>query len=183
MSLSGLMNAVVEYVGDRLVNDIGRPVPDRMLRYHGPLPHDCCTDDGMLSVHWTDARTTAVGVGSTANEANNPCVQRPMVTLVVRYVICWPEPDIVEGVPRIDDAYDAAVNEKAGMLADVQDGITRALAALGCGEPVDQFVDAIWRNIAGTSLRFVDASPILPGGGCAGVLWRVHVAPLPGPVS
>lgn len=185
MSLSALMNAVVEYVGDRLVNDVGRPVPDRMLRYHGTLPHDCCTDDGFLAVNWTDGRASDEGTGSAASKRNDPCAQRAMVTLVVRYVICWPDPPTVEGVPVVDDAYDTEVNMKAGMLADVEDGITRALVALGCrgAGPVDQYEAAVWRNHAGTSLRFVDASPILPLGKCAGVQWRLHVAPLPGPVS
>lgn len=180
MSLSALLNAVVEYAGDVLVNDCGRPEPDRMLRYHGNLPHDCCSDAGFLAIHWTDGRL---------NDPKNPCAGRPAVTLILRYVICWPEPDLVEGLPVITDAYDTQVNTKAGMLADVEDCMARALVRLGCERPapndpnVDAYVAAVWRNVAGTSLAFSSASPILPSGKCAGVEWRLSVAPLPGSVS
>lgn len=189
MSLSSLMNGVVEYVADALVNDVGRPVPDRILRYHGALPHDCCTDNGFLAVHWDGGRAVTGGTASSASDKNDPCVQKPMVTLVVRYVVCWPEPPLdAEGLPYIDTTYDVTVNEKAGMLADVEDGIVRALVGLGCalnsqttGDPA--IVETIRRTSAGRSLRFADAAPILPSGKCAGVLWRLHVAPLPGPAS
>lgn len=190
MSASGLMNAVVEFVADRLVNDAGRPVPSRVLRYHGVLPHDCCTEDGFLAVHWLDGRASSDGsLTSNATSRNDPCASRSTVTLVVRYVICWPEPKLVEGLPQIDAAYDAEVNEKAGMLADVEDVVVREFIRATCSRPdlrsplVDAATAAIWRNVAGTSLRFLDASPILPLGKCAGVQWRLNAAPLPGPVS
>jgi hypothetical protein len=187
MSLAGLETAVVEYVGDRLVNDVGRPVPDRLVRYHGPLPHDCCTDNGFLAIHWTDGRANAGGVGSSAADRDDPCVQRPFVTLVVRYVICWPDPPTVQGVPAPDDVYFATVDQKAAMLADVEDGITRALVGLGCGlhsgVGLDPYMLAVAAQSVRRSVRFVDAAPIVPLGKCAGVQWRLHVGPLPGPVS
>jgi len=190
VSLSALMNGVVEFAADRIVNDAGRPVPSRILRYHGVLPHDCCTEDGFLAIHWLDGRASTDGsLTSSATTKNDPCSARPTVTLVVRYVICWPEPKLVDGLPVIDDAYDVEVNAKAGMLADVEDVVVREFLGLTCSRPnladpnVDDPTKAIWRNIAGTSLRFLDASPILPLGKCAGVQWRLNVAPLPGPVS
>jgi hypothetical protein len=183
------MTATVEYVADALVNDLGRPEPDRMLLYHGNIPHDCCTDDGFLAVHWENGRANAGGTGSSASDVNDPCVQRPMVTLVVRYVVCWPDPPTRDGLPYVDAVYDASVNSTAGMLADVEDGVVRALVGLGCAlnsiAGVDEaaIVEEIRRNTAGRSLRFVDATPILPSGECAGVQWRLHVAPSPTPAS
>lgn len=185
MSLSGMMNAGATYVARALV-EAGVDEPRRLLRYHGNLPHDCCDEAGFLSVSWADGRATDSGTGSASSKTNDPCAQWPMVTLAFRYVVCWPNPpEDDRGLPYIDDGYDVEVNAKAGLLADVEDAVVRALVRLTCARATPQTdpeAYAFWQHCA-RSPRFLDAAPILPSGGCAGVQWRLHVAPTPGPVS
>lgn len=182
MSLSGLMTAMAEYVGDVLVNDCGRPVPDRMLRYHGTIPDDCCSEAGTLAVSWADGRAASEFPSSSANLKNDPCLSLPIYTLTVRYRVCWPVPDVDEGGVQL---LDAEWDETAAMLADTADCVARELAALSCAGAArnDPFVAAILAQVSRGWLRYVDVAPSVPTGGCAGVLWRLYAAPTPGSVS
>jgi len=177
------MTALAEYVGDVLVNDCGQPVPDRVLRYHGTLPDDCCTEPGVLAVSWSEGRAATEFPTSAASMKNDPCASIPIYTITIRYRVCWPVPDVDEsGVQLLDAEWDAT----AAMLADVADCVARGLLLLKCGAPtapVDPLVAAVLDQVARGWLRFVDVSPSVPAGGCAGVLWRLYAAPLPGPVS
>jgi hypothetical protein len=180
VSLGMLMTGIVEYVGDVIVNDCGRPVPDRMLRYHGTIPSDCCPANGLLAVNWGDGRASESFGSSSGTQQNDPCAARPVYQIQLRYKTCWPVPDADQsGVVLIDPEWD----ETAAMLADVADCVTRALIALTCGAVSDAFTRAVRDQTAGRWLRYAATTPILPLGGCAGVLWTLTAAPLPGPVS
>jgi hypothetical protein len=174
MSLSGLLTAVNEYVGDVIVNDCGRPTPSRQLSYHGRLPHDCCTADGFLVTSWESGRP---------GNGDSPCGGPPVYTLTLRYVVCWSVPDADEGGVDISDAQDATWNNDALMLADVADCVGRSLTDLTCSSaPVDPMIAAILRLAPQRSLHYVGASPIVPLGGCAGVQWQLTAAVANGPV-
>ena len=182
MSFSGLLTALAEYVGDVLVNDCGRPIPDRVLRYHGVIPDDCCTDAGTLAVSWViGTASSTFGTGLAAAPAD-PCVSMPTYTVAIRYRVCWPLPE-AEG-PLLDPQWD----ETAAMLADTADCVTRALAALACEArspgDADPLMEAVWAMLSRRQwLRLVDVSASVPLGGCAGVVWRLLVAPRAGAAS
>jgi len=182
MSLSMLMTTLAEYVGDVLVNDCGAPAPDRVLRYHGAIPADCCTENGTLAVSWNDGFGSQDFPNNGANAKAAPCSAIPLYSLSIRYRVCWPVPEAnANGVELIDPQWDGV----AAQLADVADCVSRALLSLACTTPapLDSFQRAVLANVSRGWLRFVDVAPILPLGGCAGVLWRMSAAPTPGPVS
>lgn len=179
MSLSGLLTAVGEYVGDTLVNECGRPAPE-VLRYHGTLPNDCCTDDGVLSVSWEREQAFLKFPASSAGAAE-PCPGLPMVRLIVRYVVCWPVPDVLAESGTVLDY--PGWDLRAATLADVADCVTRALIRLQCSPPDGPFADAVVAAAGRDRFRFVESTPILPGGGCAGVRWHADAgiaSPSPG---
>lgn len=161
MSLSGLLTAIDEYVGDVLVTDLGRPSP-RVLRYHGIMPHDCCDDAGFLVSSWEPMRPTP---GS-----QDPC-QFSLVTLNVRYVTCWPAADVdaQTGVVINTDQWDTP----SAVFADVALAVTRALIRLGCQpDMTDPFVAAVFAHTGRTGVIWQDTAPIPALGLCAGVQWR-----------
>lgn len=171
MSLANVMTRVAEFVGDQLVNTCERPAPDRVLRYHGTLPHDCCSDRGFLVVNFEREYPSTQFPSPAANNAT-PCQGLPVAVLVVRYVVCWPLPDVdANGVRPIDDAWDA----KAAVLADVADCITRAFMTLACKPDLtDPFVEALIEATGHEKVRLIETVPIVPLGGCAGVQWRIY---------
>lgn len=172
MSFSTVLVALAEYAGDVLVNDCGRPVPARVLAYHGRMPDDCCPANGTLGVYWTDGRVSP--------GRDLPCGGPPEFTIGIRYTTCWSEPEVDEGGVVIDQAQDEQWNSDALMLADVADCMTRALTRLLCDTtppPLDDpFATAVLAELVNRSARFQDVTPILPSGGCAGVLWRLIVS-------
>lgn len=167
MSLSTLLTALNEYVGDVLVNDCDRPEPDLMFSYHGRPPDDCCTDAGTLSTFWA--------LGSVSPGRETPCGGPPEFTIHIRYTTCWSIPKAGQSGVVVDDAQAARWNADALMLADVADCVTRSIVALLCAEGTseDPLVAAITDELVNRSARFQDTTPILPLGGCAGVLWRL----------
>lgn len=173
MSLSGLLTAVADYVADVLVNECGRPVPDRVFRYHGRAPQDCCTDAGVLDVSWD--RLFPSTSFPTAAGGSEPCPGAPVTPLTVRYTVCWPVPELQPTVLNVDFAgYDALAAE----LADVADCVSRWLLDLSCDPFLeDPYVAAIFDHAPRGRVRLVESSPILPAGGCAGVQWRLNAAP------
>lgn len=179
MSLSALLTAVVEYAADVIVNDLGRPEPDRILRYHGNLPHDCCTDAGFLTVQWVSEYPSATFPNPSASSAS-PCEGTPAVELRVRYVVCWPEPETTASGVVVSDAYDTRVDALTAVLADVADGVFRAFLRLSC--PGTAAFDPAAADVlaAAARVRAVDATPITPSGMCAGVQWRLYAAPSAG---
>lgn len=179
MSLATLETALVEYVADVLVNDCGRPVPDHVLRYHDELPHYCCTDNGVLAINWT----IETMVGTFPNGAQrDPCAGMPQATLNIKYVVCWPALEMIDGAVVMNvEEWD----ERAAMLADVADCVSRALVALRCGaqhEPVDEYVQAVLDE-SGRRVLFVDATPMPIRGLCTGVRWRLYAQPLTPPAA
>ena len=173
MSLAELETALVEFVGDALVNDCNRPVPDRVLRYHGTLPNDCCTDNGTLAISWSRLFLSS-RFPSAATAPDDVCGGNMVAEVRLRYVVCWPVPEIDEnGVVIIDDEWDT----RAAMLADVADCVSRQLVGLSC-EPLvgDPYVDGVLAATvaSGKWLRLVDVEPLPPQGGCAGVQWRLY---------
>jgi len=173
MSLSGLMTALAEYVGDALVNDVGRPPPDRILRYHGLLPHDCCTDNGFLAVNWQQEFVSMTFPVQATGSADN-CSGRPVAEIRLRYVVCWEAPAAGPGGVVVSDEQDTRWDTTAGMLAEVADGVTRALLRVTCDLPTDELGRAVVEACGRGWLRFVSADPILPDGTCAGVQWRLY---------
>lgn len=183
MSFASLLTALTEYVGDVLVNDCGLPVPDRVLRYHGTLPDDCCSEAGTLSASWALGVATVDFPASAASQKADPCTQIPLYTVSMRYKTCWPVPEVNEnGVELIDEQWDA----KASMLADTADCVARSLIHLGCRQPgmvADPLTVAVQAQLARGWLRYIDVTPSVPLGGCAGLVWRMYASPLPGAVS
>lgn len=182
MSLSGLMTALVEFVGDVLVNDCGRPVPDRVLRYHGVIPDDCCTDAGLLAVNWTGGFPSTRFPTSAASD-NDLCVAPGVYGIAIRYRTCWPVPDADEAGVKLADA---EWDETSAMLADVADCVGRELTDLTCflkqGRTADPFIDAVADSIAPRGwLRYAGVAPTIPLGGCTGVTWTLSAAPRSGP--
>jgi hypothetical protein len=171
VSLSLLLTALNEFVGDILVNDCGRPAPTRQLSYHGRLPHDCCTDDGFLVTSWESGRSEGGG---------EPCAGLPAYTVNVRYVVCWDLPEVGTSGVEITDAQDTKWNNDALMLADVADCVARSLIGLTCDDdPLASVLVALSRK---QGLRYTGVSPIVPLGGCAGVQWQLNAPVRSGPV-
>lgn len=175
MSLSTLLTSVAEYVGDQLVNGCCLAVPDRVIRYHGPIPHDCCSDSGFIAVSWERQYASAQFPVETSTQTS-PCAGPMAVVVSVRFVKCWQIPDVDEnGVRLADDTWDA----DAATLADISDCISRALIALACNpDRSDPFVDAVMDHTdppgsMTPSVRFLEAKVIADQGGCAGVEWRL----------
>lgn len=170
MSLSAVETALVDYVGDVIVNECGRPVPEHVLRYHGELPHYCCTEDGVLAIDWT--LETFVSTFPTTPQ-RDPCAGLPVATLSIKYFVCWPAITFVDGHVVMDtDTWDS----EAAMLADVADCVARALMRLRCDPTnTDPFVQAVLAE-SGRQVQFIDAAPMPVRGLCAGVRWRMYAA-------
>jgi hypothetical protein len=174
MSLSGVLTALAEYVGDAIVNDCGRPVPDRVIRYHGTLPNDCCTDNGFLAVNWQTG-FASVTFPAAATGTADPCRGLPVVEVRLRYVVCWDAPEVTQQGVTVNAEQDARWDADAAMLAEVADGVTRALLRLTCEISLDPLFVAVMDEVGPKHwLRFVAADPIVPLGGCAGVQWRLY---------
>lgn len=176
MSLSGLETAVLDYVADAIEAARGIPL-DRTLRYHGrALPEDCCTENGTLSISTVNEYHSPrwpvfVGLGSGPHGAGPPAVE-----LHLRFVTCWPVPE-VEGseVAIDDDEWDT----RAAALAEVADAGSRALLRVSCasaGPAAD-----IRAETGCVKFRWLDCTPTGPGGGCAGWQWRCVAAVASGP--
>lgn len=189
MSLSGLMTALVEYVDDRLLNDVGVET-ERRLSYHGQvLPADCCTEGGTLALLWNEGRSGDTFPASSAAARTDPCAKLHMVTFDLRYLRCTPKVEVTPAGVTVNEHYDSLWNAYALHMADVADGVARALTALQClattpHRPADPTLDgfelAVLSHVARLgSLRLRDWSIIVPDGGCAGVHWRVDVAASP----
>lgn len=171
MSLSAVLTAVAEYVSAAVV-DADRPEPDRVLRYHGELPHHCCTENGLVAVNWTTESPYKTFPLASGGNSNDPCPGRPMVTIQAKYVVCWPALQVSStGIVLADDDWDT----RSAMLADVADSVTRALLHLSCEPDLgDSLVAAVLDATGRDRCRFVDAVPITPQGLCAGVRWRLY---------
>lgn len=185
MSLPGLMSALVEYVGDVLVNECDRQVPERVLRYFGRagLPQDCCTERGVLSVTWDRGWGSQEFPADAVQRTGNPCPGYPVYELVIRYDTCWNVPKKASsGVTLLDDEWD----EDAAELAATADCVARALLRLPCAEQgaLGQAVLAQLADPERIKLREVATGG--PLGGCARLVWRVYAAPsapAPEPIS
>lgn len=175
MSVSKLETAVLELVGDRLVNQCGRPIPDRVLRYHGTvgLPEDCCTANGVLSITWERAWPTNAFPGSSAQKGT-PCPGYPVLLLVIRYVVCWPAAEVTQQSIVLDDTtWDA----EAAMLADTEDCIARTLMRLSCDtNSADAFEQAVLAATAKNGFAYSESLPTGPKGGCAGIIWKAYAS-------
>lgn len=168
MSLSGVMTALAEYVGDELVNTCDRPAPDRVLRYFGTagLPQDCCTEKGVLSVSWSRG---AASKNFPQESREVPCPGKPLYTLEVRYDVCWPVPNVdANGIDIIDDAWD----ELAAVLSDVADCVARALLRISCRDQQTEKGAALIEALHCNDFVYRDVVPQI-GGGCARLTWTV----------
>lgn len=185
MSLSTLMTALIEYVGDVIVNDCGRPIPDRLLSYQGVIPDDCCSESGLLAASWADGRPVVKFPAQLASSEPDVCAAAPVYTISIRYRVCWPVPELNDDGIEVNPVQDAKYNEVASMLADVADCVARELISLSCvagGSTPDPFAQAVLDNVSPRKwLRYVDAQAERALGGCTGVTWRVYAAPSPGP--
>jgi hypothetical protein len=171
VSLSALLTAVNEYVADALVNDCGVAAPTRQLSYHGRIPFDQCCPDGFLSTSWSDGNANG----------QQPCAGMPTYNIEVRYVVCWSVPEGDAGGIVLTPEQDATWNNDALMLADVADCVGRSLVRLTCDRQSTDPLDMGVLTQAG-QLSYLGVSPIVPLGGCAGVLWRLSAPVRSGPV-
>lgn len=174
MSASELLTAWAELVSDSVVNDGCQPVPEKVLRYHGTMPHDCCSDAGFVVASWEQEYPSNSFPNPTSTSAL-PCDGPLVLPLVARYVICWPLPDVGPGGIRpVDSSWDAA----AARLIDTADAVARRLLTLTCGDVSEEDDPIAWSFLQLTGgkagFRYIGATPITPNGGCAGVQWRAY---------
>lgn len=185
MGVSALMTALVELVGDVLVNDVLLPAPDRALRYYGlTMPKDCCTENGYLVATWADGRASTKFPASAASQQDDLCSAKLVTTISVRWVRCWPVPQATEDGLLLTPEQDAEWDRVSALLTDAAEIVARNLISLECVNPLDpdldSFVKAVVDEVAPLRwLRFLDVAPIVPDGGCAGVLWRLQAAARP----
>lgn len=177
MSLSALLTAVVEYVGDELVNTCDRPAPGRVLRYFGTagLPQDLgCDSDGVLSISF-DRGYPSEAFPADSSSRPPSCTAFPVYVVAIRYDVCWTEPEIdPDGITLIDDTWDA----DAAMLSDVADCIARALIHLTCGTATSEKAQAVVDAARGCDkgLAYKEVVPSV-GGGAARIVWRMFLGP------
>lgn len=175
MGLSALLTNLIEYVGDVIHNELGQPAPDSVFRYHGAdgPPHDCCSEAGFITAGWERTYLSSIFPAPDANKTR-PCAGPPATEIGIRFVKCWPVPDADETGVAVDYlAWDAA----SAVLAEVQDGVTRALTRLSCASPNQEpFLSTLVPAGVTQHFRFREARPIPPRGGCSGVLWLVAAA-------
>jgi hypothetical protein len=174
VSIGSLETAVTEYLLDALI-ECGRPEPDRVLRYHGLLPHDCCTANGLLVVSWE----LGYGTNPFPNDSSSrsePCPAMLTVNLLHRYVMCWPAPkEAINGLIPVDEAWDLA----AATLADIANCGARAFLRLQCAPDLsDELQAAVIQEIGRNRFRFRSTAPIPAQGLCAGVEWRTIATPI-----
>ena len=174
MTLSLTENALLEFVGDVITNECARPIP-AVWRYHSHgLPDDCCTDDGVLSIYW-ERFNFSNRIPGTSAASIEPCAGVPYVALALRYVVCWPVPQVTGSGAVVPYA---AADETAAMLADVAECVSLALVRVIC-DPIDhdELSAGVHARTMQDTVRFVESVPVSPSGGCAGVLWRLTLAP------
>lgn len=147
MSLPDFQGALLQLAVDAL-DDCGLTAPDEAIRHHGPLPAipGCCTEAGVLEVHWDD--TPAPG-------GCNP----PEWSLAMRWVTCWPE-----GIDPINYTARDTVSRRIG---EVTECVLSALSREVCQWPQSDLFQYAARVTLGRT------TPIPPSGKCAGVVWRV----------
>lgn len=170
MSLSGMLTALVEYVGQVIVDECALPAPGRVLRYHGDAPADCPAD-GQLSVSWERLYPT-VQFPASSSTAREPCAGYPMFVANVLYLRCWKIPEADEtGVALEDTRWDA----DSAILADVAECVSRAIIRLSCAPSVDPFAKAVTDRAPRAAIRLLECTPIMPSGDSAGVRWKAYV--------
>ena len=91
--------------------------------------------------------------------------------------MCWPVPETTDnGVVILDSSWDS----RASILADHADCVARALMRLSCDpDRQDPFVEAIISQ-TGSMVRYIETTPLVPQGGCAGVQWKLYASPRSG---
>lgn len=173
MTLAAFETSLIEYVGDRLVNECGRPVPDKILRYHGVFPADCCTANGALWITWDKAYPSTEFPLPNSSRAQAPLPASVLTfPLTLGYRVCWKGIKTAAGVLiPMEPEWDA----DAAVLADVGECISRALMHLVCGKIDGEFAQAVLDQVPCNKLRFIDATPVTPSGLCAGIAWHLFV--------
>lgn len=149
MSLASFEAALLQLAVDAL-DECDLRAPDEAIRHHGPLPTipGCCTENGVLEVHWDETAAPA------------DCTP-PEWALTLRWVTCWPE--------DIKDINYASRDATSVRIADVSECILSALSREVCQWPQS----ALYAHAV--KIRLGRTSPIPPGGKCAGVMWRIVV--------
>lgn len=165
MALADALTAFGEYIGDVLVNECGREVPDRVLRYQGhAVPDDVeCAPNGTLSVWWEPPM-----------RAKTPCSGPLLVTLGARWVVCWKMPNYTANtVELFDTEWDAT----AAVIADTAECVARALMRLPCADtPGSAKAAALLSHVVATNLSVAQVRPVGPLGGVAGAVWMIDLA-------
>jgi hypothetical protein len=169
---SSLLVVLTELVGDVIVNGdpreplaVSRPVPGRVLRYHGHAPPEDldCEGGSYLAAWWENM---------VPKSTTLPCPGPPVVTLGIKYVQCW---KIAESVGGALTLHDGVWDTDAGTLADLAEDVMRVLTMLSCadGNPTGyEFVDAVVPLIS--KPRYVSTIAAGAGSGAAGVVWRIN---------
>lgn len=152
MSLADFESAVLQVVVDALEDCDQTPSP--VVRYHGFLPNVCCTEAGTLSCSWEES------------PAQGDCPGPSTWNLLVRWVICWPSMEPKGGNVQIDYPL---VDAKAARIARVAECVEQALLAEVCAGAQGELAS----HVVGGTLKVGRTTPIVPGGLCAGVAWRI----------
>lgn len=183
MSLAGLLTVVSEYVADtiplvRKADGSQQPPPGTVVRYWGDvsIPHYEATDAGFVSVNmereFRSIRFPVTAAGASGGA--HPGVGYIVADVSVRFVRCWAGPTVsVAGAAPQYDTW----NDDTGLLAEISDVVARALLRLECDgqNPPNQDFLTLLGGIPCGGFQFVDARPINPKGGRAGIQWRCHV--------
>lgn len=174
--LSELLTGYANLIGDVIVNrlgltvlSVGQEVPlpaPRVLRYHGHAPPDDLEcGDGILSVWWESI---------APKDTRDPCTGPPVIGLAARYGVCWTLADADEGgITLYDDAWD----RDAALLAEIAEGVGRALFRLTCGGSGNQPTgDAQYDALVPLLLqpRYISTAPTGATSNSAGVIWRIQ---------
>lgn len=140
------------------LNNCGRPVPDRVTKYHGEIAVGCCDGNGFLTCHWNPAVPDRTGI---PQGMGNPMGERA-ADVMLRLYRCWPT--VLE-----DGTYpDAEANAAAEGLAQDADCIWSAITRAICEGLLAEY-------LAGCDgLELVSMTPRRPSGGCAGIEWKLH---------
>lgn len=169
-----LERAVGQTVIDALVASGLNTLTAEPIIYHGPEPDDCCPEPGgapRVVVWWKSVGVTSRTPGATICGAGGI-----PITLGVRLLCCWPNPEgglVDAGTEEATFGVAAAYLLRAGWVG------YNALVArfLPCGDNGRAMRSTIAEGLGVKGGWASPAKPRLPKGGCAGVDWEVELVP------
>ena len=177
--LPDLMTALLELAAEEITACPGWDTGDldpsqlRVLRYHGSatsMPPECANDPGTLVGLWQWAdRSDRLGQAGTRNPAQ---AGWPGVSIILKWVTCWPQRTFVNRQEVLrDDEWDAA----SARIEAVMECVARALVCLY--EPAPNSAEReLLQHVGCGAFRYERATPIGPNVNVAGVAWQCYAS-------